>query len=216
MQKHSFDLIIADDHKLFRNGLNMLLSTIFPHITIREAANGTDCLELIQESRPDVVLMDIDMPELNGIEATQKALQLYPDLNIIALSMHGDEAYYFRMIEAGAKGFLLKSSDIEEVKSAIENVMANQYFFSNELLKKMVDHIRFNNDEKVKTSVFSDREQEILELICKGFSNLEISERLFISKRTVDKHRANLLEKAEARNTAQLIMNAIKHNWINI
>ncbi|HPE43765.1 MAG TPA: response regulator transcription factor, partial [Bacteroidales bacterium] len=72
MQKHSFDLIIADDHKLFRNGLNMLLSTIFPHITIREAANGTDCLELIQESRPDVVLMDIDMPELNGIEATQK------------------------------------------------------------------------------------------------------------------------------------------------
>lgn len=213
---NTFKLTIVDDHSLFRNGLKLLLSSIYPGIHISEAQNGSDFIETLSFHLPDVVLMDINMPEMDGISATRKALELHPDLKIIALSMFGDEAYYFKMIDAGVKGFLLKNSEINEVQEAINMVMQGENYFSKELLYNVVKNLRNSGTLSAKSMDLSERELEVLELICKGFSNQEISNQLFISKRTVDKHRANILSKTDSRNTAHLVMNAIKQNWINL
>jgi DNA-binding NarL/FixJ family response regulator len=154
------------------------------------------------------------MPVMDGIEATKRAILSNPNLKIIALSMFGDEAYYYKMIDAGVKGFLLKNSEISEVTEAIEAVLDGDNYFSKELLYNVVKNLRASGmfaDNKID---LSEREVEILELICQGFSNQEIGEKLFISKRTVDKHRANILTKTNSRNSAQLVMNAIKNKWI--
>jgi DNA-binding NarL/FixJ family response regulator len=158
--------------------------------------------------------MDISMPIIDGIEATRRATELYPDIRIIALSMFGDEAYYYKMIDAGVKGFLLKNSEIAEVREAIESVMAGDHYFSNELLLSIVKNLNKKSLEEDTGINLSERETEILQLICLGLSNKEISEKLFLSKRTVDKHRANILFKTNSRNTAHLVMNTIKHKWI--
>jgi len=213
---NTFNLTIVDDHSLFRNGLKLLLSSIYPDIDISEAQNGREFIEMLPARVPDIVLMDINMPEMDGILATRSALELYPDLKIIALSMFGDEAYYFKMIDAGVKGFLLKNSELSEVQEAIDTVMQGENYFSKELLYNVVKNLRNSGTLSAKSIDLSERELEILELICKGFSNQEISDQLFISKRTVDKHRANILSKTDSRNTAHLVLNAIKQKWINL
>lgn len=130
--------------------------------------------------------------------------------------MFGDEVYYYKMIDAGVKGFLLKNSEIGEVWQAIEAVLAGDHYFSKELLLSIVRNIRLTNLLENEEVILSEREKEILQLICQGLSNQEIGNRLFLSKRTIDKHRANILSKTGSRNTAHLVMNAIKHNWIKI
>lgn len=209
-------LTLVDDHKLFRDGLKLLLANYFPGIQISEARNGIEFLKLLEGFTPDITLIDINMPELDGIEATRKAVELAPDINIIALSMFGDEVYYFKMIDAGVKGFLLKNSEISEVCEAIESVLAGDHYFSKELLLNIVKNIRTQNIATDEAVNLSERETEILQLICLGLSNQEISDKIFISKRTVDKHRANILSKTNSRNTAHLVMNAIKNHWINV
>lgn len=208
-------IIIADDHQLFRNGLKILLSA-FPEFEIAgEASNGVEFLELITKTPADVALMDINMPEMDGIEATRKGLKLCPDLCIIALSMYGEEEYYYKMVDAGAKGFLVKDSDISEVKEAILTVKKGGSYFSQELLYHVIQKIKHREDES-KSANLSKREKEILFKICEGYSNQEIAEALFISKRTVDKHRANLLGKTNSKNTASLILFAIRNKLIEI
>ena len=211
-------LYIVDDHKLFREGLKLLLSTQdFVH-HIYEASNGREFIENLSFVDCDVVLMDIEMPEMNGVEATEKALQMRPDLKIIVLSMYGDEQYYYKMIDAGAKGFLLKNSGIDKVVTAIQKVAAGESFFSEELLVNILNNMRDNKTEEVEPvdNDISERELEILYQVCLGLSNQEIADKLFISKRTVDKHRANLLSKTGCRNTAALVMYAIKNRIIEI
>jgi len=159
--------------------------------------------------------MDINMPEMDGIEATRKALRINPEIDIIALSMYGEEEYYYKMVDAGAKGFLLKDSDISEVKDAIISVRRGGNYFSQELLYHVIQKIK-NREYESKTANLSKREKEILFKICEGLSNQEIAETLFISKRTVDKHRANLLGKTNSKNTASLILFAIKNKLIEI
>jgi DNA-binding NarL/FixJ family response regulator len=162
--------------------------------------------------------MDIEMPEMNGIEATREALHLHPELKIIVLSMYGDEQYYYQMIDAGAKGFMLKNTGIENVIKGIQKVAAGENFFSEELLFNILNNMRDNSKTTadVPDNELSDREMEILYHVCKGESNQEIAEALFISKRTVDKHRANLLSKTGCRNTAALVMYAIKNKMIEV
>jgi DNA-binding NarL/FixJ family response regulator len=152
---------------------------------------------------------------MDGIEATRKALKICPELNIIALSMYGEEEYYYKMVDAGAKGFVLKDSDISEVKEAILTVNKGGSFFSQELLYHVIQKIKHRENES-KSANLSKREKEILLKICEGLSNQEIAENLFISKRTVDKHRANLLGKTGSKNTASLILFAIRHKLIEI
>lgn len=211
------DVIIVDDHSLFRNGLKILLTTSGHFNVIAEAENGREFIDLLDHKiTPDIVLMDIDMPILDGIEATKEALKKYPGLKVITLSMFGEEEYYYKMIEAGVKGFLLKNSDINEVKNAIVTVYQGGKYFSQELLYNVVKNIRSSHKEQELTEALSEREIEVLIQICNGFSNNEIADNLHISKRTVDKHRANLLDKTNSKNTAHLVMYAIKNKLIDI
>ena len=211
-------LYIVDDHKLFREGLKLLLSTQdFVH-HIYEASNGREFIENLSFVDCDVVLMDIEMPEMNGVEATEKALRMRPDLKIIVLSMYGDEQYYYKMVDAGVKGFVLKNSGIEKVIEAIRKVAAGENYFSEELLMNILNNMRDvgKSEPEAPDNEISEPEMEILYHLCLGLSNQEIADKLFISKRTVDKHRANLLSKTGCRNTAALVMYAIKNKMIDI
>ena len=208
-------IIIADDHQLFRNGLKILLNA-FPEFEVTgEASNGVEFLRILQDTKAEIALMDINMPEMDGIEATRKGLKICPGLDIIALSMYGEEEYYNKMVDSGAKGFILKDSDISEVKEAILTVRKGGNYFSQELLYHVIQRIKHRESEN-KSANLSKREREILLKICEGLSNQEIAETLFISKRTVDKHRANLLGKTNSKNTASLILFAIKNKLIEI
>lgn len=208
-------IIIADDHQLFRNGLKILLDAIPDFEVTGEASNGEEFLKLLKSIQADVALMDINMPELDGIEATKRGLKICPSINIIALSMYGEEEYYYKMVDAGAKGFILKDSDISEVREAIHTVYKGSSYFSQELLYHVIQKIKHREQES-KTANLSRREREILIKICEGLSNQEIADTLFISKRTVDKHRANLLGKTNSKNTASLILFAIRNKLIEI
>ncbi len=210
-----YRILLVDDHALFISGLRGLLSRYREFDIVGEAADGTEFLRLLPDCPCDVVLMDIDMPVMGGIEATEKGLLADPSLKIITLSMHGEEEFYFRMVEAGAKGFLLKNSDIKEVVDAIRTVAEGGTYFSQELLFSLVGSLKSTRYEQ-DGEPLSEREKEILLLICKGMSNNEIGEALFISKRTVDKHRANILEKTGCRNTANLVVYAIKNSLVEI
>ncbi|HBE42296.1 MAG TPA: DNA-binding response regulator [Bacteroidales bacterium] len=208
-------IIITDDHQLFRNGLKILLNS-FPDFEVTgEASNGNEFLKLIQSVTADIALMDINMPVMDGVEATREALKIDAGIKILALSMYGEEDYYYRMVDAGAKGFLLKDSGISEVRDAILTVMKGGSYFSQELLYHVIQKIKHREHEN-KAANLSRREKEILAKICEGLSNQEIADALFISKRTVDKHRANLLGKTNSKNTASLILFAIKNKLIEI
>lgn len=211
-------IYIVDDHKLFREGLKLLLSTQDFVLHIYEASNGREFIENLSMVDCDIVLMDIEMPEMNGIEATREALKIRSALKVIVLSMYGDEQYYYKMVDAGVKGFVLKNSGIEKVITAIQKVADGENYFSEELLFNILNNIRDNNkpEPELPDNEISEREMEILYHVCLGLSNQEIADKLFISKRTVDKHRANLLSKTGCRNTAALVMYAIKNKMIAI
>ena len=162
----------------------------------------------------DVVFMDFAMPGLDGAQTTERALAQRPDLKIITLSMFGEESYYSRMVEAGARGFLLKDSDIGDVIEAVETVAAGGSYFSPQLLSSLTGRMRTRED--AADEQLSSREREILVAVCRGLSNQEIADELFISKRTVDKHRANILEKTGCKNTANLVVYAIKRGLVEI
>ncbi|MCG8410677.1 MAG: response regulator transcription factor [Bacteroidales bacterium] len=208
-------IFLVDDHNLFREGLKFLLTNCDFISEIYEAKNGYQLLDNIKTCQPDIILMDIEMPELNGIDTSRKALELCPETKIIALSMYADENFYTDMIDAGAKGFLLKNSKFDDVQRAIIDVYNDRNYFSPEIL----DSIIKNLNKKIiphKSNNLSKREIEVLFNICKGLSNQEISKLLFISKRTVDKHRENILLKTQSRNTAELVVYAIKNKYFEI
>ena len=210
-------IALVDDHALFRNGLKLLLDNTNNLKVVAEAANGKEFVDqLTPDNAPDVVLMDISMPVMNGIEATREAIGIAPQMKIIALSMFGEEEYYYEMINAGAKGFLLKNSDIADVLKAIEQVVAGNSFFSQDILYNVIRKFQPHKEPDTSDANFSKRELQVLKEICKGLSNQEIADSLFISKRTVDKHRSNLLSKTNSKNTANLIMYAIKNKIISV
>ena len=214
------NLFLVDDHKLFREGMKLLLSMQSFVNKIYEASSGREFVDNIAMVDADVVLMDIEMPEMGGIEAVKEALVKKPELKIIALSMYGDEQYFNKMLDAGAHGFVLKSSGIDKVIEAIKCVAAGDNFFSEELLANLErrlsgDYIKESTTHNESDDELSAREMDILYYVCKGFSNQEIADQLFISKRTVDKHRANLLLKTGCKNTAALVMYVMQNKIIN-
>lgn len=207
------NVLIVDDHKLFRDGLKLLLKTQSFIKEINEAENGKQFIEYLATHQPDVVLLDVAMPEMNGIEALQIALTMQPTLKVIVLSMFSEEEYYTKMIELGAKGFVLKNSDIADVREALLSVSAGKTFFSHEILNSLMESMH-RKKEPERVVELSDREQEVLSLICEGLSNQEIADKLHLSKRTVDKHRENIMLKTGCKNTATLVMLAIKQGIV--
>lgn len=211
-----FKIFLVDDHTLFRNGLRGLIESQGIGSVVGEAADGAEFIETVPRSGAQIALLDIDMPRMNGLDAARKALEIMPDLKIITLSMHGDEHYYFGMVSAGVKGFLLKSSEIEEVAAAVDTVGHGGTYFSQELLRNLVGILKTVPQTAGSSENLSERELQIVLLICKGFSNQEIADDLFISKRTVDKHRANIMAKTGSRNTANLVVYSIKNGLVEI
>ena len=209
-----YKIILVDDHSLFRNGLRGLLERCAGCRVVGEAASGEEFLAMLPGLETDVVFMDFAMPGLDGAQTTERALAQRPDLKIITLSMFGEESYYSRMVEAGARGFLLKDSDIGDVIEAIDAVMSGGSYFSPQLLSSLTGRMRTRDD--VPDEQLSVREREILVAVCRGLSNQEIADELFISKRTVDKHRANILEKTGCKNTASLVVYAIRNGIVEI
>jgi DNA-binding NarL/FixJ family response regulator len=212
------NIIIVDDHEIFRDGLKSLLSQIPNFYVLDEAKTGLDFLNILQNKKPDIVLMDISMPELDGVEATEKALLKYPDLKIIALSSYSDHIYYYKMIKAGVQGFVLKKSGREELEKAINSVCRGETYFPQDILRNLIFKIGKSSTESIGDNkiVLSKREIEVLQLICKGNKNNEIAEKLHISPKTVGNHRTNLLSKTTTRNAAHLVMFAIKNHLIEI
>ena len=217
-------IALVDDHSLFRHGLKVLLSSNKNFEVVADVGSGQEFLSVLNESCPDVVFMDYSMPEMNGAETTRQALAIMPDLKVITLSMFGDNAYYSDMVESGAKGFLLKASPFDEVISAVETVTDGGTYFSDALLNSFSESLRrvptpiggSVHDDIAEADRLSEREEEILVAICRGLSTQEIADTLYISKRTVDKHRANILEKSGCKNTASLVVYAIKHGIVEI
>ncbi len=205
-------IILVDDHSLFRRGLRSLLECYENYEVVAEASSGEEFLEILGSVEADIIFMDISMDGISGDVATKRALAAYPHLKVITLSMFGDENYYKLMVEAGAKGFLLKDTDIREVVKAIEAVAAGGEYFSAEILKSISNNIVNSSD--AQGDILSSREKEILVAVCQGLSNHQIADTLYISKRTVDKHRANIMEKTGCKNTASLVVYAVKHSII--
>ena len=211
------NIIIVDDHLIFRQGLKSIITLEIIANVIGEASNGIELIELLSDLKPDLVLMDIDMPRMNGLDATEKALEILPELKVIAFSMFSDEEYYYKMIDRGVKGFILKTSGINELETAIQNVMSGDTYFSNELLRKIINNFgRTNITKQTALENLTEREIEILQLICFGLSTEQIAEKLFISPKTVKSHKSNLLEKTVCKNTPALILFAIKNKIVEI
>lgn len=206
---------IVDDHSLFREGLKMLLSNLDYIGNIYEAENGKEFIDGLEKNTVDIAMLDIEMPVMNGIQAAQKAKEIAPGIKIIALSMYSDENYYLSMIEAGACGFLLKNSNFQEVEKAITDVYNDKSYISIEILNNILKQPQKTSLTNVNEEL-TERESEILLLICKGLTNNEIADRLGLSKRTVDKHRENLLLKTQSKNTANLVIYAIKNGFLKI
>lgn len=204
-------VIIVDDHALLRESLKFMLVNTGIAEVLAEASNGREYIELLKQISPDLVLMDIKMPVMDGIEATRISRRDYPAIKILVISMHDDQEHYNTMIELGVKGFILKESDCSEMEKAINAIMDGKHFFSQELLLKLL------KNKNIKPDItLNQREKEILGLLCQGFNSSEIADKLFLSVRTVEKHRSELIEKTGTSNSVSLVVYAIKNKLLEI
>lgn len=214
-------IIIVDDHSLFREGMKLLIENENFGKVIAEAENGQVFLDLLDTFVPDLVILDIEMPIMGGLEATRKALTRYPNLKILVLTMLSEKANYFDLVNAGAMGFVLKTSGKLEFEKAISAITSGENYFSNELLRQIIvnDNVQnqLANDNNEKAAVnLTPREKEILQCFCEGFTTNEMATKLFISPKTIEAHRSTLLKKTNAKNTINLILFAIKNKLVDI
>jgi DNA-binding NarL/FixJ family response regulator len=206
--------IIVDDHQMFRNGLKSIIEQEEWAQIIGEASNGQEFIDLIKTESPDIVLMDIDMPVMNGIEASEKAIQINKDLNILVLSMYDDYAHYSRLVSAGVKGFISKSAGKTELEKGISAVGKGECYFSSDLLRNIILEINKSKDHTELDLVLTSRELEILKLICNGFATNEIADQLCLSSKTIDNHRSKILQKTGVKNSVGLVIYAIKNKIV--
>lgn len=211
-------IVLVDDHSIFSRGLSMLLNEISDFKVIGEATDGAAFIASLAEWRPDVVLMDIKMPVMDGIEATRQALEVMPGLKIIALTMFGEPHYCKLMAEAGASGFIQKNVSRNELELAIRKVCQGDNYFSREIIRDLSarSSVRPGIFLESMNEVITEREHEVLKYITMGLSAQEIAEKMFISYRTVEGHRANLISKTGTRNVVDLVIFAIKNNIVEV
>lgn len=217
-------ILIADDHQLLRQGIRNFLALEPDFDIIGEAVDGEDAVTKAQMLLPDVMLLDINMPKLTGIEVAGKLKELCPSVRIIALTIHDDENYMMKMIQNGAAGYLLKDVEPSVMVQAIRRVYAGESFVEPSLTKKLFHGIT-NRDEQKSPSVFqgyqdvdrlSAREIEVLQLIGRGMSNAEIAKELFLSEKTVKNHLTNIFRKIQVTDRTQAVLYAIKHKIVNV
>ncbi|HEX3935076.1 MAG TPA: response regulator transcription factor [Puia sp.] len=209
---------IADDHKIFRKGVILSLRPYSAIKFVQEAENGQELLDGLAASEPDVVLMDLRMPQKDGIETTKIIAKQYPSIHIIALTMYEDERFVSHMMEIGANGYLLKSADPSEIKRAIIEVATKGYYLNNFvnriLLKK--SHVRTKTIPSLNTEItLNDREREVVRYICMEFTAQEIAQKIDVRPRTVEAIKDRLMERFGAKNTAGLVFFAVKNNLID-
>ncbi len=210
-------ILLADDHKIVRDGIKLMLESQPGIEVVAEVSNGKEALEILNDTLIDLVVMDINMPEKDGITATKEIKEKYNNIKVLALTMSNDDLHIRQMIQAGASGYIMKSAGRNELKDAIMTIVNGKHYFSDEATHSiMMDLVKGKGKSSSSDLVhITDRELEILELIIKEFTNQEIAEKLFISSRTVDAHRRNLLQKTGARNTAGLVKYAFQNNIIS-
>jgi DNA-binding NarL/FixJ family response regulator len=210
-------IIIADDHQLFREGLVNLLANSDEIEIVARAENGRDAIEKVEKHKPDLILMDIGMPVINGVEATQILHDKYPELKVIALSMHSDKHYIKGMLEAGASGYLLKNSTYNQLLEAIKTVHSGKKYLSEQITEVLIDnYLGKNEDLPIKAPELTDREFEILKLYAEGKSAKEIAKQLFVSTKTVGTHKQNIMEKLHLKSTVEMVRYAIKNGIVSL
>lgn len=215
--KKNISLVIADDHEIFRDGLALMLNKQENMTLVGQAGNGRELVQLVADKQPDIVLTDIKMPYLDGIAACRLLLQQNPDLKIIALSMFEEEDLIVEMLEAGAKGYLLKNADKKEIQEAILTVHEGNIFYckhTSNRLASLIVKSKFEPHRRRSGDLFTERERQIIQLICRQHTAQEIGDQLFLSKRTVEGYRTRILEKMDVKNTAGVVVFALKHNLI--
>jgi DNA-binding NarL/FixJ family response regulator len=210
-------VLLADDHKIFRDGVRSILEKESDMLVVADAANGIEVLDKIEKLEVDVLVLDIDIGKPNGIEITEMVSDNHPDVKILILSMMGLHDFVIQALEKGAIGFLLKNTGKDEVLTAIRSVSKGDSYFSREVSAVLIEQLQKPASSRKKNAdiPISPREIEVLKLIAQEYSNSEIAEKLFISIRTVDTHRRNLLEKLGAKNTAGLVRFAIQKGLVD-
>lgn len=209
---------IVDDHQIFRVGMSIVLGN-YPNISIvGDTADPYELLDYAKAGEIDVVFMDIKMNILNGIQTTRELLKISPRTKVIALSMFGDQEYFHDMINAGASGFLLKNAEKHELYRAVEAVMRGENYFSDSIIQRLAARQpKRESEERGKPPVtLTNREHEILQYIVEGFSNQQIADKLHISIRTVQGHRANVITKTGVKNSCDLVLYAVRNNLVHI
>lgn len=210
-------VVIADDHEIFRDGLALMLSKQKNIQLVGQAENGRQLVDMVLTLQPDIILTDIKMPLMDGVEASRFIIQKIPDAKIIALSMFDEENLVVDMLEAGAKGYLLKNADKQEILEALATVYENNTYYcrlTTARLASMIVKSRFSDSKKMKPVEFNEREKEIIRYICQQDTAQQIADKLFLSKRTVEGYRTRILEKMNVKNTAGVVIYAMKHHLI--
>lgn len=222
------DIILVDDHKLFREGVRRILEFEPSFNVVAEADDGSAALQLVEEFQPDVVLMDINMPHLNGVEATAELVRHHPEINVIILSIHDDENYVTHALKTGAQGYLLKEMDSNALIEAIKVVSQGGSYLHPKVTHNLVKEYRRlsdeNNDGRAEQQIeyrkplhlLTRRECEVLQLLADGKSNRGVAESLYISEKTVKNHVSNILQKMDCNDRTQAVVSAIKNGWVQV
>jgi DNA-binding NarL/FixJ family response regulator len=211
-------IVLAEDHTILREGLRALLSADPNFEIIGEAQNGREAVRCVEKMEPDLLLMDLSMPRMSGMDAIREIKKRYPEIKIIALTVHKTEEYLLTTLKAGADGYVLKDATHEELVMAIKNVMGGKSYLSPGVSEKVIVGYlegRESNRSISPWETLSQREREVLKLIAEGFKNKEIAEDLCISLKTVEKHRANLMKKLDLHNAAALTVYAVQKGLVN-
>jgi len=211
-------VLVADDHTILRQGIKALLDNQEGIEVIGEAKDGREALAIIEETLPDVILMDIAMPGLNGLEATRRIKKKFPRMKVLVLTMYTNEEYIFQILNAGANGYLVKETAFQDLISAIKAVYKNEAFMSPSISKKVINSYikRAQDDEEKTCEILTTREREILQLIAEGNSSKKIAEALFISPKTVETHRTHIMDKLNIHNRTGLVKYAIRKGIVDM
>jgi len=212
-------IMLAEDHKVVREGTRRLLESQSDFQVVGEASDGIEAVELAKKLRPEIIIMDVSMPRLNGIEATKEIKSLYPNIAILVLTGYDDDEYVFALLEAGAAGYLLKESSGEELIEAIRQVMAGEPVLHPKIMRKVLNRLRSPVEEQVTQTpgeVLSDREMEVLRLAAKGMRNMEIADSLTLSVRTVQTHLRSIFNKLGVGSRSEAIVYGLKKGWLTL